>query len=48
VYFQADGLPDTLVARLDAGFQAARGDLARLRVEHERMRLFDPETGVAL
>jgi len=48
VYFHADGLPDTLVARLDAGFQAARGDLARLRVEHERMRLFDPETGVAL
>ena len=48
VYFHADGLPDTLVARLDAGFQAARGDLTRLRVEHERMRLFDPETGVAL
>jgi multiple sugar transport system ATP-binding protein len=41
-------LVNTLVARLDGAFQATRGDVVRLVVRHERMRLFDPETGVAL
>jgi ABC-type sugar transport system ATPase subunit len=45
--FAAD-LPGALVARLDSGFHAARGDVIRLAVRQERTRLFDSETGLAL
>jgi multiple sugar transport system ATP-binding protein len=57
VHFRADvppvaaiatEVPGALVARLDSGFRAARGDVIRLSVRQERMRLFDTETGLAL
>ena len=38
-------LANTLIARLDAGFHATRGDEIRFDVLPERIRLFDPTTG---
>jgi multiple sugar transport system ATP-binding protein len=45
---ESESLPGTLVARLDAGFHAARGDRLDLVVQSDRMQLFDPETGASL
>jgi multiple sugar transport system ATP-binding protein len=45
---ESESLPGTLVARLDAGFHAARGDHVDLVVRHDRMQLFDPQTGKSL
>jgi multiple sugar transport system ATP-binding protein len=41
-------LSDALVARLDAGFQAARGDAIPFAVREDRLQLFDPASGQAL
>jgi multiple sugar transport system ATP-binding protein len=44
----AGSLSDTLVARVDAGFQASRGDAIRFRVRPDRLQLFDPGNGESL
>jgi multiple sugar transport system ATP-binding protein len=41
-------LSDALVARLDAGFHAARGDAIGFQVRRDRMQLFDPASGESL
>jgi multiple sugar transport system ATP-binding protein len=44
----SESLSDTLIARVDAGFQAVRGDAIGLRVRSERLQLFDPASGQSL
>jgi len=41
-------IADALIARVDPAFRGARGDRVQLRVNRERMQLFDPASGESL